>query len=67
MISDSLSSGTLYSWKMNGVRLQNQENGNIITFRDETSKKGDSNIAVEVNQPDNLFQRAKTNFTIRFK
>ena len=67
MISDSLSSGTLYSWKMNGVRLQNQENGNIITFRDETSKKADSNIAVEVNQPDNLFQRAKTNFTIRFK
>jgi hypothetical protein len=67
MILDNLSADTLYSWKMNGVRLQNQENGNSITFRDDTGKNGDSYIALEIKQPTNSSQRAKTNFIIRFK
>jgi hypothetical protein len=64
---EQLSNGTNYLWKMNGKSVLGNENGNSITFRDDTGESGETNISIEVSQERNLFQRASNNFKIQFK
>ncbi len=67
IISDLLISDTTYTWKMNRKAITEQNNGNSITFRDDTGRTGQSNISIDVAQASKLFQTASTQFTIQFK
>ena len=65
--SNLLSNGTTgYEWTMNGAPIS-ENNGNTVTFRNDSNLKGASIVGLDVSQNGSTYQTISANFSIIFK
>lgn len=56
-----------YIWKLDGQKVENQEQKNSLVFRQERSGSGSAAISLDINNKIRLFQSQSSGFTISFK